>query len=163
MWKGRIRFSNEPKGSTLINSNSFVTSLRRAIEQENFATYLPEERADIIDSFWQGIGRALPECFKTPDEYNISEDSRCLRAPLPPAHCLVLRDQVAQIGPRTEYVLRDIWRNPARVERGQPSGRGRLLGPTSGRLELRARPVRTAVAPVSAYCGRRSEGICRQT
>lgn len=73
MWKGKIRFPNEPKGRTLIGSNSFVTSLRRALEQENFATYLPEQRADIINVYWQGIAKALPECFEDPDEYNIQK------------------------------------------------------------------------------------------
>ena len=73
LWKGRIRFPNELKGKTLINSNSFVTSLRRALEQENFATYLPEQRADIIDAYWHGIREALPKCFETPIEYNIQK------------------------------------------------------------------------------------------
>ena len=73
MWKGKIRFPNEPKGRTLINSNSFVTSLKRTLEQENFATYLPEQRADIIDAYWQGIAEAMPECFEIPDAYNIQK------------------------------------------------------------------------------------------
>ena len=71
VWKGRIRFPNEPKAQTLINSNSFVTSLRRALEQENFATYLPEQRADIIAAYWRGIKEALPECFDDPGTFNI--------------------------------------------------------------------------------------------
>lgn len=71
VWNGRIRFPNESKGKTLINSNSFVTSLRRALEQENFATYLPEQRADIIDAYWSGIKEALPECFEDPASYNV--------------------------------------------------------------------------------------------
>lgn len=73
LWKGRIRFPNEPKGATVINSNSFVTSLRRALEQENFATYMPDQRADIIDAFWSGIKEALPECFDNPADYNIQK------------------------------------------------------------------------------------------
>ncbi len=107
MWKGRIRFSNEPKGSTLINSNSFVTSLRRAIEQENFATYLPEERADIIDSFWQGIGRALPECFKTPDEYNIQKTVGVyvLHYLLPTALSYAIRLRKSVLEPNTYYEI----------------------------------------------------------
>ncbi len=71
VWKGRIRFPNEPKAKTLINSNSFVTSLRRALEQENFATYLPDQRADIITAYWKGIKEALPECFEDPATFNI--------------------------------------------------------------------------------------------
>lgn len=73
VWNGKIRFSNQKKGSTLITSNAFVSSLKRVIGQDNFATYLPEERASIVDAYWRGIGRSLPECFKAPDEYNIQK------------------------------------------------------------------------------------------
>ena len=73
MWRGKIRFPNEDKGLTLINSNSFVTSLRPVIEQANFAKYLPEDRAKIIDAYWRGIGKALPECFEIPNDFNIQK------------------------------------------------------------------------------------------
>lgn len=73
VWKGRIRFPNEPKAQTVINSNSFVTSLRRALDQVNFATYLPEQKADIIDAYWQGIRESLPDCFDSPNDYNIQK------------------------------------------------------------------------------------------
>ena len=73
LWKGRIRFPNESKGITLINSNSFVTSLRPALDQINFGRYLPAQRAEIIEAYWQGIRQSLPECFETPNDYNIQK------------------------------------------------------------------------------------------
>ena len=72
-WNGKIRFPNQPKGTTLITSNSFVFSFKRLIDQENFAVYSPEERARIVDAYWRGIGKALPECFRTPKTYNIQK------------------------------------------------------------------------------------------
>ena len=73
VWRGKIRFPNDDKGLTLINSNSFVTSLRPVIDQANFAKYLPEDRAKIIDAYWSGIGKALPGCFETPNDFNIQK------------------------------------------------------------------------------------------
>ena len=72
-WKGKIRFSNETKGKTLIKSNSFATSLRHALDQVNFAKYNPNQRTDIIDAYWQGILNTLPDCFDRPDDYNIQK------------------------------------------------------------------------------------------
>ena len=72
-WKGKIRFANEAKSKTLIKSNAFVSSLRRALEQENFAKYTFKQRADIIDAYWQGIGIVLPPCFASPNDYNIQK------------------------------------------------------------------------------------------
>lgn len=73
VWNGRIRFSNQRKGNTLIASNSFVSSLKPVIGQAIFSTYLPEERARIVDAYWRGIAKSLPECFRNPDEYNIQK------------------------------------------------------------------------------------------
>ncbi len=105
MWKGKIRFSNEPKGDTLINSNSFVTSLRRAVEQENFATYLPEDQANIINAYWQGIGKALPECFGNSDEYNIQKTVGVyvLHYLLPTALSYAIRFGMSEFEPDTYF------------------------------------------------------------
>ena len=73
VWRGRIRFASQKSHNKLITSNSFASSLRRVIGQDNFASYLPEERAKIIDSYWRGIAKALPDCFRKPDEYNIQK------------------------------------------------------------------------------------------
>ena len=73
IWREKVRFPNEPKKGTLINSNGFVRSLKRALEQENFATYSPDQQATIIEAYWKGIRSALPECFNAPSEYNIQK------------------------------------------------------------------------------------------
>jgi len=73
VWSGRIRFSNEPKGNTLITSNAFASSLKRVIGQDNFSSFLPQERAKIIESYWGGIAMALPACFSSPEDYNIQK------------------------------------------------------------------------------------------
>lgn len=71
VWSGRIRFSTQSKGNTLIKSNSFASCLKRVLEQDNFDTYSGDQQIDIIDAYWRGIARALPTCFKEPEKYNI--------------------------------------------------------------------------------------------
>lgn len=71
MWKDKIRFPNQPKGRTLVRSNTFVRSLKPCLEQANFGDYAIEEQAIIINAYWEGIGKVLPECFFSPNDYNI--------------------------------------------------------------------------------------------
>ena len=71
MWKDKIRFPNEPKGRTLVRSNTFVRSLKPCLEQANFGASSIEEQAIIINAYWEGIGKVLPECFFSPNDYNI--------------------------------------------------------------------------------------------
>ena len=73
VWSGRIRFSNQLKGNTLITSNSFGSSLKRVISQDNFDSYLPEQRTEIITAYWRGLAQVLPECFRDPNNYNIQK------------------------------------------------------------------------------------------
>ena len=73
IWSGRIRFPNQPKADTLISSNAFVSSLKRVVNQDNFASYLPKERVEIINAYWCGIAKALPGCFEDPDNHNIQK------------------------------------------------------------------------------------------
>lgn len=73
VWIGRIRFPNEKKGTTIITSNSFVSSLKRVLDQENFSAHSLEERSRIVDAYWRGIEKVLPECFRTPKRYNIQK------------------------------------------------------------------------------------------
>ena len=71
MWKDKIQFPNEDKERTLVRSNTFVRSLKPCLEQANFRDYSIDEQAIIINAFWQGIGKVLPECFFSPNDYNI--------------------------------------------------------------------------------------------
>lgn len=71
MWKDKIKFPNAPKSKTLVNSNTFVRSLKPCLEQANFRDYSLEEQALIINAYWAGIGKVLPECFFAPNDYNI--------------------------------------------------------------------------------------------
>ena len=73
VWIERIRFPNQPKGTTLITSNSFAFSLKPALSQVHFTEHTPENRARIVDAYWRGIEKALPECFRTPKRYNIQK------------------------------------------------------------------------------------------
>ena len=71
MWKGKIQFPNEDKNRTLVRSNTFVRSLKPCLEQANFRDYSIDEQAIIINAYWTGIGKVLPECFFAPNDHNI--------------------------------------------------------------------------------------------
>lgn len=73
VWVGKIRFPNEPKGNTLITSNSFASSLKPTLGQTNFNTHPTGTRAGIVDAYWRGIEKVLPECFRSPKRYNIQK------------------------------------------------------------------------------------------
>ena len=71
MWKGKIKFPGDDKRRTLVRSNTFVRSLKPCLEQANFRDYPLDEQAIIINAYWEGIGKVLPECFFSPNDYNI--------------------------------------------------------------------------------------------
>lgn len=71
MWKDKIQFANEVKGKTLVRSNAFVRSLKPCLEQANFREHSLDQQAIIINAYWEGIGKVLPECFFSPNDYNI--------------------------------------------------------------------------------------------
>ncbi|MCY3908388.1 MAG: hypothetical protein OXF63_14195 [Anaerolineaceae bacterium] len=73
VWIDRIRFPNEAKGNTLITSNSFASSLKPPLRQTNFNVLPTGQRANIVDAYWRGIEKVLPECFRTPKRYNIQK------------------------------------------------------------------------------------------
>ena len=74
IWFGKIRFPNEGKRSTLIRSNAFASSLKGVVAQKHFTHLIPEMRVKVICAYWEGIARALPECFTgSPDKYNIQK------------------------------------------------------------------------------------------
>ena len=50
VWTGKIRFANQPKGATRIESSSFASCLKRALAQDNFSIYQPDRQVAILDA-----------------------------------------------------------------------------------------------------------------
>lgn len=68
-WYNLIRFANEERGSTIISSNSFVSSLRLAYRDSAFQPLDQIARSEVISAYWESIRNILPECFYEPKKY----------------------------------------------------------------------------------------------
>ena len=75
IWKGRIRLPNMPKGETTVPSASFTKSLKPLLSNRNIFSNVRDlnKQVQILDSFWKGIRRVLPEAFENPFEFSIQK------------------------------------------------------------------------------------------
>jgi DGQHR domain-containing protein len=75
LWKGRIRFPGEPKAETTIGSAGMVGSLKQLLATPYFEAISTDNRIKILDAYWEGIERAIPEAFKEPSDYAIQKST----------------------------------------------------------------------------------------
>ncbi|HVA53193.1 MAG TPA: hypothetical protein VNF05_06725, partial [Acidimicrobiales bacterium] len=75
VWQGRIRFPGEPKGETLISNSGMVTAVKPLLGNEFFGRASVENQVKILDAYWQGIRKVLPEAFADPWEYGIQKQT----------------------------------------------------------------------------------------
>jgi DGQHR domain-containing protein len=71
IWRRRIRLANEDKGVTTIPSASFVTSLKKFLTYPFIKNLSEKKKVSIIEAYWSGIRRAIPEPFKKTDDYTL--------------------------------------------------------------------------------------------
>ena len=72
-WDGLIRFANQERGSTVITSNSFITSLKVAYRDSSFQPLDQKSRGEVLTAYWASIRRTLPECFHDPKKYALQK------------------------------------------------------------------------------------------
>ena len=68
-WAGRIRFPGDPAGVSMIRSSGFNLSLKPLIGDSFFGALELTQQAEVLDAFWQGIGKVLPDVFAHPKEF----------------------------------------------------------------------------------------------
>lgn len=73
VWRGLIRFPNEPKGDTTINSAGMVSSIKPLLATPYFGAISTENQIKVLDSYWKGIRNVIPEAFDEPNEYTIQK------------------------------------------------------------------------------------------
>lgn len=73
VWRGLIRFPNEPKGDTTINSAGMVSALKPLLATPYFGAISTENQLKVLDSYWKGIRNVIPEAFDEPREYAIQK------------------------------------------------------------------------------------------
>ena len=73
IWKGKIQFPGQKKTGTLITNNGMTTSLRPLVEQPGYFQSVgdPEQQCSILDAYWKGIKKVLPEAMEDPERFNL--------------------------------------------------------------------------------------------
>ena len=73
-WKGRIRFPGQAVAETTVGSAGVVGSLKPLLATPYFGTVLlPPNRGKILNAYWEGIRRVLPNCFEEPRDYALQK------------------------------------------------------------------------------------------
>jgi DGQHR domain-containing protein len=76
VWKDRIRLASNPKADTTINNAGMVNSLKPLLQMAYFGHTITEDnQVKILDAFWRGLQRVLPECFEEPTEYSLQKST----------------------------------------------------------------------------------------
>jgi hypothetical protein len=66
VWQGRIRFPGEPKGVATIGSSGMVGSFQELLSNHFFGSIQRNQRIQILDAYWRGIMKVLPEIASDP-------------------------------------------------------------------------------------------------
>ncbi|MCY3673668.1 MAG: DGQHR domain-containing protein [Paracoccaceae bacterium] len=75
IWKGRIRLPNTPKGETIVPSASFARSLKPLLSTTTLFSSIKDtnKQVQILDTYWKGINRILPEAFENPSKFSLQK------------------------------------------------------------------------------------------
>jgi hypothetical protein len=72
-WRGRIRFAAMEKGGTILPSASLVTSLKPLLSSSYFGMLAPDQQVQILDAFWRGLRKIMPDPFDEPSNYALQK------------------------------------------------------------------------------------------
>lgn len=71
IWRGRIRLANEDKKISIIQSSSFVTSLKKFLTYPLVKNLSRQKKYEMIESYWRGVRGAMKEPFATLENYTL--------------------------------------------------------------------------------------------
>lgn len=72
-WRSRIRFAAMEKGATILPAASLVTSLKPLLSSSYFGMLAPDQQVQILDAFWRGLRKIMPEPFDQPSDYALQK------------------------------------------------------------------------------------------
>ena len=75
LWRSRIRLPGEPVGSTTIKNSGMVNSLKQLLSSPYFGGVTTDNQVKVLDAYWHGVQKVLPECFDDPTEYAIQKST----------------------------------------------------------------------------------------
>ncbi len=73
LWRGLIRYPGEPKANTTIGSASIVNSLKPLFSVSFFDQMTTQNQLKVLDAYWRGVQRAMPEPFESPGDYALQK------------------------------------------------------------------------------------------
>jgi len=74
VWRDRIQLAAQPKAGTTIRSSGMANSLKPLLDMAYFGTTITQEnQLKVLDAFWKGIQRVLPDVFEEPGNYSIQK------------------------------------------------------------------------------------------
>ena len=74
VWKERVRMPNAEKGNTTVPSTSMVLSFESLLKTSGlFSGLEPSKQAQLLDAYWHGIEKIIPEAFIRPGEYSLQK------------------------------------------------------------------------------------------
>lgn len=75
MWRNRIRFPGDAKGDTTITSSGMVASLKQLLGTPYFGSITTGNQVKVLDAYWQGIRKVIPDVFEAPSQYAIQKST----------------------------------------------------------------------------------------
>ena len=74
IWRGCIRMPNAEKAKTTIPVTSMVNSFEPLLKSSRWFSKLPtQKQAQILDAYWRGIQKVMPDPFVAPSEYSLQK------------------------------------------------------------------------------------------
>ena len=73
VWRGRIRFPSDVPGDTTIRSSGIVASLKQMLASPFFSQLEESQQVKILDAYWKGIKKVIPEAFEDPGLFVIQK------------------------------------------------------------------------------------------
>ncbi|WP_369133473.1 DGQHR domain-containing protein [Modestobacter sp. I12A-02662] len=73
LWRGRVRFPGDAAAGTVIGSSGLVGSLQPLLNTPYFGALTTVNQVKILEAYWQGIQKILPEAFGDPTEYALQK------------------------------------------------------------------------------------------
>lgn len=75
LWRNRIRFPGQPSGETTIVSSGMALSLKQLLSTPYFGSVKMQNQVKVLDAYWQGIRKVVPEAFDNPSDYALQKST----------------------------------------------------------------------------------------
>jgi DGQHR domain-containing protein len=75
VWRGLIRFPGQASGDATIGNSGMVGSLKQLLATPFFGQITTDNQVKVLDAYWQGLRKILPEAFESPSEFVIQKST----------------------------------------------------------------------------------------